>query len=162
MATDQKLMKRMILNALSGKGAHVAVKDAVAGLDWKLSGVQPEGVSHSIFQLLNHMICWNQWVVKWLAGQKPAVPKHALGSWPGKTAPDNSAEWRSALRRFDEVLRGMTQAAREANLLAKRGTKTALEMLQTIALHNSYHLGQVVLLRQRLCAWPPPSGGLTW
>src|SRR5262249_12094487 len=50
----------------------------------------------------------------------------------------------------------------KADLLAKRGRKTPLEVLQTIASHNSYHLGQVVVLRQRLCAWPPPSGGLTW
>ena len=36
---------------------------------------------------------------------------------------------------------------------------TALEVL---ALHNSYHLGQIVLLRRILGAWPPPSGGDTW
>jgi len=66
------------------------------------------------------------------------------------------------VRRFDQGLRTMTSAAAEADLLAKRGTKTPLEMLQTITSHNSYHLGQVVVLRQRLCAWPPPSGGLTW
>jgi hypothetical protein len=35
-------------------------------------------------------------------------------------------------------------------------------MLQTIGAHNSYHLGQVVQLRQMLGAWPPASGGLTW
>jgi uncharacterized damage-inducible protein DinB len=28
--------------------------------------------------------------------------------------------------------------------------------------HNSYHLGQIVLLRQELGAWPPPRGGDTW
>lgn len=162
MTADRTILKKMILNALSGKGAHVAVKDAVAGLDWKLSGVQPEGVSHSIFQLLNHMIYWNQWVVKWLAGEKPSVPKHAQGGWPGNTAPQSAAEWRQAVRRSDQGLQEITRAAGETDLLAKRGTKTPLEMLQTIASHNSCHLGQVVVLRQRLCAWPPPSGGLTW
>ena len=35
-------------------------------------------------------------------------------------------------------------------------------MLHTIASHNSYHLGQIVLVRQLLGAWPPPGGGLTW
>jgi hypothetical protein len=35
-------------------------------------------------------------------------------------------------------------------------------MLQTIGSHNSYHAGQVVIVRQALDAWPPPSGGLTW
>ncbi len=36
MTADRKVLKKMILNALSGKGAHVAVKDAVAGLNWML------------------------------------------------------------------------------------------------------------------------------
>lgn len=54
MATDHKVLKKMIVHALSGKGAHVEVQEAFTGLDWKLTGVRPEGVSHSIFQLLNH------------------------------------------------------------------------------------------------------------
>ena len=98
MTADRKILKKMILNALSGKGAHVSVTDAVAGLDWKLSGVQPEGVSHSIFQLLNHMIYWNQWVVNWLAGQKPSVPKHAQGGWPGRTAPQSERSFAGCFR----------------------------------------------------------------
>jgi uncharacterized damage-inducible protein DinB len=162
MATDREVLNKMILGALSGKGAHVAVREAFTGLDWKLAGGQPDGVPHSVFQLLNHMIYWNQWVLKWLAGQKPTVPKHAAGSWPGKTSPETAAEWRGALRRFDQGLREMTRVTGKADLLAKRGTKTQAEMLQTIASHNSYHIGQVVVLRQRLGAWPPPSGGLTW
>jgi hypothetical protein len=28
--------------------------------------------------------------------------------------------------------------------------------------HTSYHIGQVVILRQLLGKWPPPSGGLPW
>jgi uncharacterized damage-inducible protein DinB len=47
-------------------------------------------------------------------------------------------------------------------LLEKRAKSSPLQMLHAIAAHNSYHLGQVVVLRQMLGAWPPPSGGLTW
>jgi hypothetical protein len=32
---------------------------------------------------------------------------------------------------------------------------------QTIV-HNSHHLGQVVLLRRPIGAWPPARGGDTW
>ena len=28
--------------------------------------------------------------------------------------------------------------------------------------HNSYHVGQIILLRRLLKAWPPPGGGDTW
>jgi hypothetical protein len=34
--------------------------------------------------------------------------------------------------------------------------------LAGIRSHNSYHLGQVVLLRRMRGVWPPPGGGLTW
>jgi len=44
----------------------------------------------------------------------------------------------------------------------RRRGKTGIEMLALAAVHNSYHAGQVAILRQVLDAWPPPSGGLTW
>ena len=162
MNADRKFLEQVIQNTLCGNGAHVGVKAAFDGLDWKLAGVQPRGVSHSSFQLLNHMIYWDRWVVQWLIGQKPLVPKHAQGSWPGKTAPQTAEEWHEALHHLDQEMREITRAVQEADLIAKRGPKTPLEMLQTIASHNSYHLGQVVLVRQGLGGWPPPSGGLTW
>jgi uncharacterized damage-inducible protein DinB len=31
-----------------------------------------------------------------------------------------------------------------------------------MAQHNSHHTGQVIVLRQMMAIWPPPSGGLTW
>jgi hypothetical protein len=49
MRSDQKILQKMILHALSGKGAHVAVTDALAGLDWKLSGAQIEGAHTPFF-----------------------------------------------------------------------------------------------------------------
>jgi hypothetical protein len=45
---------------------------------------------------------------------------------------------------------------------AQRRRQRPLGMLQTIATHNRYHVGQVVAIRLLLDSWPPPSGGLTW
>ena len=28
--------------------------------------------------------------------------------------------------------------------------------------HNSYHTGQIALIRRSLGAWPPPTGGEAW
>jgi len=39
---------------------------------------------------------------------------------------------------------------------------TVRDAIEHMAAHNSHHLGQVVLLRQMLGAWPPPSGSYTW
>jgi len=36
------------------------------------------------------------------------------------------------------------------------------DVLVHVATHNAHHLGQVILLRQLLGVWPPPSGSWTW
>jgi uncharacterized damage-inducible protein DinB len=162
MSTDGKVLEKIIGNALSGKGAHVGAEKLFAGLNWKLAGARPEGAPHSIFQLLNHMFYWQEWVVKWLDGENPPVPRHAAGGWPGAPSPASAKEWQDAVRSFRSGLGKLTRQARAADLLTKRGKNTRLGMLQAIASHNSYHIGQVVALRQILGSWPPPSGGLTW
>ncbi len=162
MSDDRKLLAKTIDNALSGKGAHAATKDLFAGLDWKVAGTRPEGAAHSIFQLLNHLSYWQDWVVKWLDGGDPKVPKHASGGWPGNVSPKSAKEWQRAVRGFRRELDRLARQSREADLLATRGEHSRLGMLQAIASHNSYHAGQVVVLRQMLGKWPPRSGGVTW
>ena len=162
MSSDRQALEKIASRALSGKGAHVETKHLFAGLGWKVAGTRPEGVPHSLFQLLNHMTYWQDWVVKWLEGENPPIPKHASGGWPGSPAPASAREWQRAARGFRSGLDRLARQSREADVLATRGKHSRLGMLQAIASHNSYHAGQVVLLRQVLGTWPPPSGGLTW
>ena len=162
MSSSRKILEKIVGNSLSGKGSHVATKNLFAGLDWKVVGARPKGVPHSIFQLLNHISYWQNWVVKWLDGKNPPIPKHASGGWPGSPGPKGSKEWRRAVRGFQSGLKKLDHQAREADLLVTRGKYTRLGMLQAIASHTSYHAGQVVVVRQMLGTWPPPSGGVTW
>jgi len=39
---------------------------------------------------------------------------------------------------------------------------TVRDALVHVASHNSHHLGQVIILRQLMGSWPPPSGSWTW
>jgi uncharacterized damage-inducible protein DinB len=162
VSNNRKSLDKALRHALSGTGAHVESATVFAGLDWRLAGIRPVKAPHSVYELLNHMLYWEEWVVKWLDGREPALPKHASGSWPGKESPVSRKEWDQKARQFRHELKVLTRWSREADLFSKRGIKSQLEMLQTIASHNSYHAGQVVMLRQQLGAWPPPSGGLTW
>ncbi|HYL16961.1 MAG TPA: DinB family protein [Terriglobales bacterium] len=162
MNSNSKIVDQTVAHALSGKGAHVATPSIFAGLDWKVAGNQPAGAPHSIFQLLKHMTYWQDWVVKWLDGKRPPVPKHASGSWPDTPDPVDAEEWKEAVKDFRVTLDELGRQSRKTDVFAMLGKKSRLEMLQTIASHTSYHAGQVVLLRQMLKKWPPPSGGLTW
>lgn len=73
-------VERAARRALTGKGAHVEVGEVFSGLDWRAAGRRRQGVPHSLYQLLNHMRFWQDWVVQWLDGEDPPIPAHASGS----------------------------------------------------------------------------------
>jgi len=154
--------ERLARRALSGKDSHAATKEVFSGLDWKAAGLKPRGAPHSVYQLLKHMSYWQDWVIGWLAGGTPAVPRHASGSWPDGASPSSRRDWDEAETQFRRGLGRLEHACRATALSSVRSEKKRLEMLHTIAAHNSYHAGQVAFLRQLLGKWPPPSGGVTW
>ena len=162
MNDDPEVLRRIVGKALSGKDAHVEAGNALAGFDWRLAGERPAGAPHSVFQLVNHMIYWQEWVLRWLGGRTPPVPKHAAGSWPGAIGPASRVRWEQTVRRFRAGVTKLERHARGGDLESGRAGKSRLEMLQIIGAHNSYHAGQAAILRQMLGRWPPPGGGVTW
>ena len=162
MTAQLEHVQKALNNALSGTGAHVKTATVFEDLDWKLAGVRPGPGAHTIYEELCHMIFWQDWVVRWLNGRNPAIPPHAGGSWPRSSQPASRREWDRTVRHCRD---GLTTLARRSGASLRDSTsrtKSRLEMLHTIASHNSYHAGQVVLLRQLFNAWPSSSGGLTW
>ena len=149
MNGDRKVLTKAVARALSGKGAHVEPGSIFVGLDWRIAGTRREHVAHSLFQLLNHMVFCQDWVMSWLDREKP--PSTST-SWRRADGPATREEWEQAVRRFRSGLNELARRSREADPLSKRGKTTRLEMLQTVASHNSYHAGQVVLLRRMLNA----------
>lgn len=165
MVQDEDL-RATLVRALSGEGAHVRVKTALDGVTWTQAGAQPHGVPKSIHQLVDHLVFWNAWVVEWLDGADPPIPLHASGSWRAAARPATRDEWETAVTRLGGLADALERHAREDGLDSTRlsvgAPKSRAAMLHAIASHNSYHLGQIVLVRQLLGAWPPPGGGLTW
>lgn len=50
------LVTRTLHDALSGRRAHVDAVRALEGLEWRLAGARPEGVPHSVFRTLRHLL----------------------------------------------------------------------------------------------------------
>jgi uncharacterized damage-inducible protein DinB len=159
------IFARTLGQALHGDGAHVEVSAALDGLDWRLAGERPAGAPHTVFQLLNHMVFWQDVFLQRLTGARAPGPARAAGGWPGAESPTHEGEWLTTVQRFNEGLLAMQALVTADSLdepLPNWNHRTRAEALAGAASHNSYHLGQVVLLRRMLGAWPPPMGGDTW
>ncbi len=161
---DASVCQKTILNGLQGKGAHTSARNILEGITWKLTGEKPADLPHSIWKILNHLIYWQNFLLQILNGENPTSPLHAEDSWPGQDSPESEDEWTTAVETFLTGIRTAESAAL-ANLEQQALFDTShsrAELFGMLITHNSYHLGQIVLLRRLLASWPPPSGGDTW
>ncbi|MBD1372981.1 DinB family protein [Hazenella sp. IB182357] len=154
-----------LIRSLTGEGAHVDSTDALLALSPELAGRPIEGNAFTIFQITDHMIYWQEYWAKWMEGEAPPLPKRAIDSFSTQVAPSDQTEWDNLVDTFHQGVKRAIAYANSKPLfepIPQKPKYTYYEFLQWTATHNSYHLGQIVVLRRMLDAWPSPSGGETW
>ncbi len=164
---------RTLRELLYGERAHADPVACLEDLPASLAGRKVDGYPHSIWQIAGHMNYWMAYELKRIAGEGPAYPEHAIESWPSSDGPANEKQWLSAVAEFQALLEKLTVLADSSSDVLQRnvaGThpqqESASSTVETVlwqtAVHNSYHLGQVALLRRAFAAWPPRRGSDTW
>ncbi len=161
--------KDILQDLLRGRGAHVDPVAIVGGIPVELAGRSLDGAQHTIWQLVWHMNYWMDYELQSLRGPEAGYPEHASESWPAVPTPPDAATWEGEVARFrrqvEELAAWGTRAAREGSLdrlLHADQDDRVRDVLWQMAAHNSYHTGQVALLRRAFGAWPPAGGGDTW
>ena len=157
---------------LRGKGAHADAPACVEGVPLDIAGRRVPGFPQSIFGLVWHAAYWMDYERARIEGKAPPYPDHAEASWPAQAFPRDEAEWGQTVARFRAGLTALgalaalpaPEAERKVALTAETTNQgdTVKDIVWQTLVHNRYHLGQVVLLRQALGAWPPPTGTDSW
>jgi uncharacterized damage-inducible protein DinB len=164
-AVGNDALASAVRDALAGTGQFVDARRILDGLDWRTAAMKPNGAERSIRRIAAHVVFWQDLYLERLAGAERPSPPHDAAGWPGTDAPRDEREWKALVARFGDGLARAIAAVDAAPLgltLPRWGGRTRFAGLNGLALHNAYHLGQVVELRRMLGAWPPPGGGDSW
>jgi len=156
---ESDALRQHLLDLLRGHNAHADFDTVMADFPSRLRGVKPSGAPHSGWQLLEHMRVAQWDIVEFSCNAKHKSPPWPEGYWPKTEAPPNAASWNNSLRSFRADLKAMAKlvADKKTDLFARipHGSgQTILREGLLIADHNSYHLGQIVILRRLLGIWP--------
>jgi uncharacterized damage-inducible protein DinB len=166
-------MSRTQAQLVFGEGAHTKALSCLEGLTGALAGKRPAGAPYSIYALVWHMSFWMENELERIAGAIPRYPERAAEGWPDDDPP-TANDWSRAVARFQKALERLEQLAdagaevkgRSVAVTSEAGhanqATTVEDVVWQTIVHTSHHLGQVVLLRRQLGAWPPPGGGDTW
>lgn len=160
--TGLPLSPDLLARAFAGGTANVSAERALEGLSAADAVRVPEPLPHSVAQILAHLQFWQAYLLAQARGGQPRWPRHAEGGWP----PVREDEYAALRARFFEDLAQLQALARDAAFLSSLTKQPEPQpwanSFLSFATHNVYHLGQIVLTRRALGAWPPPSGGDTW
>jgi hypothetical protein len=151
-------LRQHLLDLLRGRNAHADFDSTVADFPSRLRGVKPPGAPHSAWQLLEHLRIAQWDILEFCRDAKHKSPPWPEGYWPKGEAPPAAASWNNSLRSFRADLKAMAKlvADKKTDLFAPiphGAGQTILREALLIADHNSYHLGQMVLLRRLLGTW---------
>ena len=134
-------------------GEFRARADLLSGLTLEQVTLRPAGASHSIYEELWHAATIQRCVVE----RDKALDALLRGgaNYPS-AAPDHERQSHDLVQQFLEGAQAAVAWAQAPDRLAVEAEPgvTMADELHSVAVHNAYHLGKIVALRQRIGAWP--------
>lgn len=133
-------------------GEYAPPEKILAGLTLEQVSYKPSELSHSIYEELWHLATWQHIVV---FRDESLYKKWEQGNLCPSQPPTSEKDWHDVIDRFNEGLKEVfvwTSSEEKLALETDPGI-TMVDNLMSLAVHNAYHLGKIVAIRQALGTW---------
>jgi len=164
MAPDAQAVRYWLVWQLRGGHAHAPFDEIVRDLAFDRQGVRPDGADHSPWELLEHLRAAQEDILEYARDPDGYRSRTWPDDyWPDDPAPPSPAAWDEACDAYrrdrDELIALIETGDRDLTEPFDGGNgHTLLRQALLVVDHDAYHLGQLVLVRKLLGAWPPADG----
>jgi uncharacterized damage-inducible protein DinB len=130
----------------------VPVNIALDGLTAEQAAWKDDSGNHSIGQLANHLLFWNErQLIKFKGQNPPAFSGNNEETFNAFT----KEQWNETVRKLNNVLTELEKIIENAD---EASLKSWAETIANISTHNAYHTGQIVFARKLQGSWQPEKG----
>lgn len=155
---EDRALRKTLVEFLRGASAHAELKTVVDDFPAELRGKKLKGMPHSPWQLLEHMRIALHDLLDFSTNSHYEAMKWPDDYWPKEAAPPDDDAWDQSVRAVKKDVADFEKLVGdpESNLYAEIPWGDGQTLLREVLLagqHNSYHLGQLVVLRRELGAW---------
>jgi len=152
-------LRDLLARALGWAEAHTSLDDAAGGLAAALRGRAPEGLPYSPWQLLEHIRITQHDILDFCRNPAYEETKWPDDYWPASPEPPSASAWDECLRRIREDREALERLARDPSVdlgarIPHGSGQTYLREILLVVDHTAYHLGQLIVVRRLLGAWP--------
>jgi hypothetical protein len=152
--TNDNPIREYVIALINSGDAHQDFDSAVDEIPPALRGERPAGSPHSPWELLEHVRIAQSDILEYSRDANHVSPDFPKGYWPPSPEPPTETAWDESVARFRAGREAMAAMVNDdtIDLFAKipHGTATLLAQILLAADHNTYHLGQLVLIRRML------------
>jgi hypothetical protein len=154
---SDKLIKELV-DLLQQGSAHVSFNDALENIPFEALGKKPHGLPYSIWQIAEH-IRIAQWdILDFSRNANYKAPKWPDDYWPDEASPRNEAAWTNCIAQINSDLDAFINLLQDQRSdifkpFAHGNGQTLLREALLIADHNSYHTGEIIILRRLMGVW---------
>ena len=162
MSTTVDAIRRQLVAALAWKEAHVDFDAAVDGIPPGKRGARPLGLPYSAWQLIEHLRLAQHDILDFCVNPDYEELAWPDDYWPASPEPPDPDAWEASIRRFREDRAAVQRLAADpsidlaATIPHGHGQTYGREVLLILD-HTAYHIGELVLIRRLLGAWPTAS-----
>ena len=154
---SEDILRAHLADVLAWKNAHAGFDAAVDGIPEAVRGRRAEGFPHSPWELLEHMRIAQRDILEFCVDPHYKEMKWPDDYWPPAGQNPTAEQWKKSIADFRADRETLKKLAAEGDLYSKipHGTgQTVLREILLVVDHNAYHVGQLVLVRRALGAWP--------
>lgn len=160
MTDDREGIRRQLVIGLRGEDAHMTFEDAVADLPaWAING-RPPNVEYTAWHLVEHLRI-TQWdILEYIRNPDHVSPEWPREYWPAPSAETDPAGFRASVTGFLADREALAAIALDPSVdplapIPHAPSHTVARELRVVANHNSYHVGELAVLRQVMGSWGP-------
>lgn len=154
---NQKIIVEELITLLTTGNAHVSSDNALKGVPFDTITKKIPGIAYTLWEVTEH-IRIAQWdIVEFCKGPEHESPQWPEGYWPADKHPTEK-KWKNCLSQIQ------SDRGQMIDLLKSTGDKlfdpfpwgsgqSLFREALTLADHNSYHTGEIVVIRRALGIW---------
>lgn len=159
MDLKDDVLRKELIWLLDGGNAHVNFDAAIANIPKKYYGAEVPDTPYTLWRELQHMQISQRDILEYIKNPNYQELKWPEEYWPQEKAPPKATSWdkkvleiRNDLNELKKIIKNPKSKLLESIPFAKNGPTLLREILLVVD-HNSYHIGQIILLRGQLGIW---------
>lgn len=158
-AYNDRQLRKQIVASFHDENVHGGFEKIFSGIPADLRGAKPAGQPFTLWRLLEHIRLCILDFLNYCRVPNYVEPPFPDGFWPTGDAPANDAAWESsilgvhtAMTEFEAII--LDPSTDLFAPIPNSDGRTVLRQALACLDHNAYHLGEALLLRRLLGAWP--------